>query len=213
MKYESGNLNEMLRRALKAQAELGLGEMIINPEALAAEETGKEAPTVTNLDSDSEVVDMFIGTGPTLGPPQYESLEMHYKDISDCQLCPLAQSRTNFVYGAGNPEADLMFVGEAPGRDEDLRGEPFVGRAGQLLDKILSYDMDLLVLAGFMRVLTPYFIDRINIEPEKYRIMNIHPALLPSQQLQSLQVAFSLQAISSLYFNDLMTRYDCYISG
>ena len=137
MKYESGNLNEMLRRALKAQAELGLGEMIINPEALVAEETGKEAPTVTNLDSDSEVVDMFIGTGPTLGPPQYESLEMHYKDISDCQLCPLAQSRTNFVYGAGNPEADLMFVGEAPGRDEDLRGEPFVGRAGQLLDKIL----------------------------------------------------------------------------
>jgi len=50
----------------------------------------------------------------------------------------------------------------------------------QLLDKIVAYDMDLLVLAGFMRVLTPYFIDRINIEPEKYRIMNIHPALLPS---------------------------------
>jgi phosphoribosylglycinamide formyltransferase 1 len=50
----------------------------------------------------------------------------------------------------------------------------------QLLDKILSYDMDLLVLAGFMRVLTPYFIDRINTEPKRYRIMNIHPALLPS---------------------------------
>jgi phosphoribosylglycinamide formyltransferase 1 len=50
----------------------------------------------------------------------------------------------------------------------------------QFLDKILSYDMDLLVLAGFMRVLTPYFIDRINTEPEKFRIMNIHPALLPS---------------------------------
>ncbi len=50
----------------------------------------------------------------------------------------------------------------------------------QLLDKIVAYDMDLLVLAGFMRVLTPYFIDRINIEPEKRRIMNIHPALLPA---------------------------------
>ena len=50
----------------------------------------------------------------------------------------------------------------------------------QLLDHILSYEMDLLVLAGFMRVLTPYFIDRINTEPGKYRIMNIHPALLPS---------------------------------
>ncbi len=50
----------------------------------------------------------------------------------------------------------------------------------RLLDHILSYDMDLLVLAGFMRVLTPYFIDRINTEPGKYKIMNIHPALLPS---------------------------------
>ena len=50
----------------------------------------------------------------------------------------------------------------------------------QLLDKILSYDMDLLVLAGFMRVLTPYFIDRINTTPGKHRIMNIHPALLPA---------------------------------
>ncbi len=50
----------------------------------------------------------------------------------------------------------------------------------QLLDRILAYDMDLLVLAGFMRVLTPYFIDRINTVPEAYRIMNIHPALLPA---------------------------------
>ncbi len=50
----------------------------------------------------------------------------------------------------------------------------------KLLDKMLAYDMDLLVLAGFMRVLTPYFIDRINTEPGMYKIMNIHPALLPS---------------------------------
>ncbi len=50
----------------------------------------------------------------------------------------------------------------------------------ELLDSILSYDMDLLVLAGFMRVFTPYFIDRINTQPGKYKIMNIHPALLPS---------------------------------
>jgi phosphoribosylglycinamide formyltransferase-1 len=50
----------------------------------------------------------------------------------------------------------------------------------KLLDHILAYDIDLLVLAGFMRVLTPYFIDRINTQPGQYRIMNIHPALLPS---------------------------------
>ena len=56
-----------------------------------------------------------------------------------CTLCPhLVKSRTQVVFGVGNPEAELMFVGEAPGEDEDLQGEPFVGKAGQLLTKIIS---------------------------------------------------------------------------
>jgi len=55
-----------------------------------------------------------------------------------CQNCRLAGTRTNVVYGVGNPNADLMFIGEAPGRDEDLKGEPFVGRAGQLLTDIIK---------------------------------------------------------------------------
>jgi DNA polymerase len=57
----------------------------------------------------------------------------------DCQKCPLAhQGRTQVVFGAGNAEAKLMFVGEGPGRDEDIQGSPFVGRAGQLLNKIIE---------------------------------------------------------------------------
>lgn len=58
--------------------------------------------------------------------------------IGDCQRCRLCSGRTNIVFGVGNPHADLMFVGEAPGADEDARGEPFVGRAGQLLNKIIE---------------------------------------------------------------------------
>jgi DNA polymerase len=61
----------------------------------------------------------------------------------DCTACPLATSRTKVVFGVGNPEADLMFVGEAPGKDEDLTGEPFVGRAGKLLDKLVLEEMGL----------------------------------------------------------------------
>ncbi|MEW5993046.1 MAG: uracil-DNA glycosylase, partial [Candidatus Zixiibacteriota bacterium] len=61
-----------------------------------------------------------------------------YNAICTCRLCPLGQTRTKFVYGVGSPQADILFIGEAPGREEDLRGEPFVGRAGQLLDKILA---------------------------------------------------------------------------
>ncbi len=58
--------------------------------------------------------------------------------ISTCQECNLGRLRNKFVFGVGDPHADLMFVGEAPGKEEDLKGEPFVGRAGKLLDKILS---------------------------------------------------------------------------
>jgi uracil-DNA glycosylase len=58
--------------------------------------------------------------------------------IGECERCKLAPLRTNLVFGAGNPAADLMFVGEAPGADEDMRGEPFVGRAGQLLTDIIE---------------------------------------------------------------------------
>ncbi len=61
-----------------------------------------------------------------------------YHDIRECQKCLLGKSRTHFVFGIGNPDADLMFVGEAPGRDEDLQGKPFVGRAGQLLTLMLQ---------------------------------------------------------------------------
>lgn len=63
----------------------------------------------------------------------------HLRDhIGDCTRCRLHQGRTHLVFGVGNPEAQLMFVGEGPGRDEDLQGEPFVGRAGQLLTKIIE---------------------------------------------------------------------------
>ena len=55
-----------------------------------------------------------------------------------CTKCPLHENRTNVVFGMGNPAADLVFVGEAPGRDEDLQGKPFVGAAGQLLTKIIN---------------------------------------------------------------------------
>lgn len=58
--------------------------------------------------------------------------------VRDCQRCRLHQGRTQVVFGSGNPEAELVFVGEAPGHDEDVQGEPFVGAAGQLLTRIIE---------------------------------------------------------------------------
>ena len=59
-------------------------------------------------------------------------------EVLPCTKCPLHATRTHTVFGVGNPDADLVFIGEAPGQDEDLQGEPFVGRSGQLLTKILG---------------------------------------------------------------------------
>ncbi len=67
-----------------------------------------------------------------------ESLDAIQADLKDCCRCKLAPTRTNLVFGSGNPHAELMFVGEAPGADEDEQGLPFVGRAGQLLTKIIE---------------------------------------------------------------------------
>src|ERR671936_547005 len=61
-----------------------------------------------------------------------------YKEASDCTKCPLAETRTKVVFGSGNADADLMFIGEAPGAEEDRQGLPFVGRAGQLLTELLA---------------------------------------------------------------------------
>lgn len=64
-------------------------------------------------------------------------------EAAGCQRCRLAESRTNVVFGVGNPSADLLFVGEGPGAEEDARGEPFVGRSGKLLDRLLAEELGL----------------------------------------------------------------------
>lgn len=65
-------------------------------------------------------------------------LEILRNEIVQCKKCGLAQSRNNVIYGEGNPNGGILLIGEAPGRDEDLQGRPFVGKSGQLLDKILA---------------------------------------------------------------------------
>lgn len=67
-----------------------------------------------------------------------ETLEDIRRDLGQCQRCKLWSTRTNIVFGEGNPKAELMFVGEGPGADEDASGRPFVGRAGQLLTKMIE---------------------------------------------------------------------------
>ncbi|MGA7855802.1 MAG: uracil-DNA glycosylase [Candidatus Acidiferrales bacterium] len=83
---------------------------------------------------------------PTSLPSLFESIDRIAddtlprirEDIGDCTRCKLHKGRTNIVYGVGNPRAELVFVGEGPGHDEDIKGEPFVGRAGKLLTQMIE---------------------------------------------------------------------------
>jgi DNA polymerase len=80
---------------------------------------------------------------PAVADAAQETLDDVRLDLGDCRRCKLAGGRTNLVYGVGDPRARLVFVGEGPGADEDAKGEPFVGRAGQLLTEIITKGMKL----------------------------------------------------------------------
>ncbi|MGH9396429.1 MAG: uracil-DNA glycosylase family protein [Terriglobia bacterium] len=75
---------------------------------------------------------------PPAAPSKNETLEEIRADLGDCQRCKLSKARHHIVFGQGNPRAELVFIGEGPGADEDEQGLPFVGRAGQLLNKMLQ---------------------------------------------------------------------------
>lgn len=77
--------------------------------------------------------------GEAPGRIEDDTLPRIQTDLGDCQRCKLAPHRKNIVFGVGNPRAELVFVGEAPGADEDAQGEPFVGRAGQLLTHWIEF--------------------------------------------------------------------------
>jgi DNA polymerase len=89
---------------------------------------------------ESVQIPVAVASPPAEVPIQVtgDSLENIRTDIGDCQRCKLAPSRTHIVYGSGNPNAEIVFVGEAPGFEEDQQGLPFVGAAGQLLTKIIE---------------------------------------------------------------------------
>ena len=116
--------------------------------------------------------------------PVFLTLASIRDDIGDCTRCKLhTQGRTQVVFGVGNPSADLMFVGEAPGADEDIQGIPFVGRAGQLLTKMIEamgFKRDEVYIANVLKCRPPG-----NRNPEPDEIATCEPFLF--RQLASIQ--------------------------
>ncbi len=115
-----------------------------------------------------------------------ESLKDIRGDLGDCRRCILCERRTHIVFGAGNAEARLMFVGEGPGRDEDLQGEPFVGAAGRLLTKIIQaiqLTREEVYIANIIKCRPPG-----NRNPEPEEIRTCYPFL--ERQIQAIRPEF-----------------------
>ncbi|MFI5396874.1 MAG: uracil-DNA glycosylase family protein [Candidatus Binatia bacterium] len=125
------------------------------------------------------------------GIQQAQTLEELRAEIGDCRRCKLCAGRTHVVFGVGDPRARLMFVGEGPGRDEDLRGEPFVGRAGQLLTEIITKGMKLrredVYIANVIKCRPPE-----NRNPEPDEIAACQPFLLRQVEIVQPKVLVAL---------------------
>jgi DNA polymerase len=134
---EIAELVAAVRAQVEHQATLGVSGFPREPTLAARAAT--PAASVEPRAVASDTASLFVPAGAA-GACSLDALR---DAIGDCQRCKLAPGRTNLVFGVGNPNARLVFVGEGPGRDEDLQGEPFVGRAGQLLTEIITKGMGL----------------------------------------------------------------------
>lgn len=126
--------------------------------------------------------DPILSAPPTEVTASAGDLESIRNEIGECDRCGLHERRNNLVFGEGDPDADILFVGEAPGADEDRIGRPFVGRSGQLLDKILAavdLNREEVYIANVIKCRPPG-----NRDPEAEEIVSCIPFL--RQQIESI---------------------------
>src|SRR5450759_4388547 len=127
--------------------------------------------------------------------------------ICDCQKCSLGATRTKFVFGVGNPNADIVLIGEAPGADEDAQGEPFVGRAGQLLNKILDaihLKREEVYICNILKCRPPN-----NREPAPEEVEKCEPSLWKQLELIKPKIILCLGRVSAqvlLKTTDTLTK-------
>ncbi len=151
----------------------------------------------------------IITNGETqiLESADYKSLDELYDNIHDCQKCSLGATRNKFVFGVGNPNADLMLIGEAPGAEEDKQGIPFVGRAGKLLTDILkaiNFEREEVYIANILKCRPPNNRDPLPSEREVCK-----PYLYKQIELIKPKIILCLGKVASnvlLNKNDSLTK-------
>jgi uracil-DNA glycosylase len=172
-----------LRRHLQRRQRMGIGFLPqVDTAEAAPSMAGSEKPAVENKQ------ERVLAAAE---PAKVNSLEELRDHIGDCRRCKLHSGRTHVVFGVGNPNAKLMFVGEGPGRDEDLKAEPFVGRAGQLLTDIITKGMGLrredVYIANVVKCRPPQ-----NRNPEPDEVASCEPFLKKQIELIRPEIIVAL---------------------
>jgi len=179
----------LTKKYLKQQIEVGWDELYLTSGGYASgvEDKNKSTETGSSL------------TGQAGGVKKIYSVEkqLHkfYLEIKDCAKCQLSKTRTNFVFGVGSEESNVMFIGEAPGKEEDLKGEPFVGAAGKLLNNILEaikFKRDKVYIANILKCRPPE-----NRDPDPEEIEICQPYLLKQIQIIKPGIICALGRISA----------------
>jgi uracil-DNA glycosylase family 4 len=137
LKYMSNSLRQKIFNFLKEYRDLYGDNIFLDEDHLISMK--KNTPRLSLPLQEKQEVQSLISEEYPLQNKSDSDLWEFMRQIKDCTKCPLKDTRTHFVFGEGNEHADIMFIGEAPGAEEDRTGRPFVGRAGQLLNKLLSH--------------------------------------------------------------------------
>jgi DNA polymerase len=177
------DLLDKLSDYFKAQKDLYGSELILN-QKIIDELPERKVPVVEAEPSKELFVDENLG-----------QLKSYYHEIKGCMKCALGATRTHFVFGVGSSEADLMLIGEAPGRDEDLKGIPFVGRAGQLLTLMLqsiNLKREEVFIANVLKCRPPN-----NRDPQPDEIEKCEPYLLKQIEMISPRLIVTLGRFAS----------------
>jgi uracil-DNA glycosylase family 4 len=194
-----------LTARVKYYKEMGIHDFYRRPV-----EEGVELVSQPVADAMLETVPMKTQIPPPLPPvigDKPSVLKLIREDIGDCTRCRLHKGRTNLVFGVGNVNADLMFVGEGPGADEDAKGEPFVGRAGQLLNNMISamgIKREDVYIANVVKCRPPS-----NRTPEKDECDTCSPFLMRQIDIIKPKVIVALGAVAAknlLAVNDSMSN-------
>jgi DNA polymerase len=202
--YNEMGIYDFYRRSISAHAQEDVSSIVMEEEVGAISrhtlESGEEMSPRKTAAVATPVVEENIFDVIALKPEQsvsdpIQALKIIREDLGECTRCVLHKGRKHIVFGVGNPKAELMFVGEGPGADEDEKGEPFVGRAGQLLNnmiKAMGIEREQVYIANIVKCRPPG-----NRQPERDECATCSPFLMRQIAVVKPKVIVALGATAA----------------